>query len=178
VLRENEKKTAESFDNIDNNSEKPKIREKGKNSENFVTAVLKWAERQDKSRTETEEFKKESQELADKIIKWYERDKDKKDSNKEGNPMMFKDVHGLRHYKEETGSVVELGRIEYKGSAAKLYLPKRVCNALKLDREKDSTLVIVAADHNSLFLIKDSAVAEMLKPQILEKRKLDLLLST
>ena len=52
--------------------------------------------------------------------------------------MMFKDVHGLRHWKEEPDPVVELGRICYKGNGAHIYLPKRVCNRLKLDGEKDS----------------------------------------
>jgi hypothetical protein len=85
--------------------------------------------------------------------------------------MMFKDTHGLRHWKEEPDPVVELGRICYKGSTAHIYLPKRVCNRLKLDREKDSTLIIVAHTANSLFLIKDSEVAHMLKPKILKMRR-------
>lgn len=86
--------------------------------------------------------------------------------------MLFnKDIRGIRHWKEESDPVVELGRICYKGSTAHLYLPKRVCNRLKLDREKDSTLIIVAHTANSLFLIKDSEVAHMLKPKILSMRK-------
>jgi hypothetical protein len=86
--------------------------------------------------------------------------------------MLFnKDIRGIRHWKEESDPVVELGRICYKGSTAHLYLPKRVCNRLKLDREKDSTLIIVAHTANSLFLIKDSKVAQMLKPKIMELQK-------
>jgi hypothetical protein len=30
--------------------------------------------------------------------------------------MMFKDIHGLRHWKEEPDPVVELGRICYKAA--------------------------------------------------------------
>ena len=67
--------------------------------------------------------------------------------------------------------MVELGRIFYKGGTAHLYLPKRVCNRLKLDREKDSTLIIVAYNPNTLFLIKDSKIVHKLKPEILEMRK-------
>lgn len=85
--------------------------------------------------------------------------------------MINKDIRGIRHFKEEPDPVVELGRICYKGNSAHLYLPKRICNRLRLDRDKDSTLIIVAHAANSLFLIKDSEVAHILKPKILEMRK-------
>ena len=85
--------------------------------------------------------------------------------------MAFKDRYGIRHFKDEPDPVVELGRICYKGNAAHLYLPKRICERLKLDWEKHSTLIIVAHDANSLFLVKDDEVACMLKPKILKMRK-------
>jgi hypothetical protein len=87
----------------------------------------------------------------------------------------MKDIRGLRHFKEEADPVVELGRICYKGNSAHLYIPKRVCNRLRLDWEKDTTLIIVAQEANSLFLIKDSAVAMKLKPRVMELRKLAML---
>jgi hypothetical protein len=84
---------------------------------------------------------------------------------------MFRDIWGIKHFAEEPDPVVELGRICYKGNAAHLYLPKRVCERLRLDREKHSTLIIVAHNANSLFLVKDSEIANILRPKILELRK-------
>ena len=86
--------------------------------------------------------------------------------------MSFKDRYGIRHFKEEPDPVVELGRINYRGNAARLYLPKRICERLKLDWEKDTTLIIVAHAHNSLFLIKDDEVVDMMRPRILRLRRL------
>ena len=71
----------------------------------------------------------------------------------------------------EPDPVVELGRICYKGNAAHLYLPKRICERLKLDRDKHSTLIIVAHDANSLFLVRDLEVEKILRPKVLELRK-------
>jgi len=85
--------------------------------------------------------------------------------------MSFKDRYGIRHFKEEPDPVVELGRISYKGNAARLYLPRRICDKLKLDWERDTTLIIMAHGENSLFLVKDSEIADMLKPKILELRR-------
>lgn len=84
---------------------------------------------------------------------------------------MFRDIWGIKHFDEEPDPVVELGRICYKGNAAHLYLPKRICERLQLDREKHSTLIIVAHTANSLFLVKDSEIAKMLRPKVLELRK-------
>ncbi len=85
--------------------------------------------------------------------------------------IMYRDIRGLTCFEEDEGTVVELGRLTFKGNAAKLYLPKRVCNALRLDRTKDSTFVIVAPDHTSLLLVKDSEIVEVLKPRILKLRE-------
>jgi hypothetical protein len=84
---------------------------------------------------------------------------------------MYRDIRGLAHFDEDERTVVELGRLTFKGNAAKLYLPKRVCNALRLDPIKDSTFIIVAPDNSSLLLIKDSEIVEMLKPKILKLRE-------
>ena len=118
---------------------------------------------------------------ADELLQiWREKEERKvaKPVKVEEQPQMaaetagFKDIRGIRHFKEEEGQLVELGRLCFRGNAAKLYLPKRVCNALKLDRERDKTLVIVGVDENTLFLIKDKEVANELKPRILEARKM------
>ena len=85
--------------------------------------------------------------------------------------MLVKDVRGVVHFPEEKGPVIEIGRIKYKGGSAHVYLPQRIRNALKLDREKDSALVIVSVDGNSMFLVKDYVVAAQLKPKILRLRK-------
>ena len=85
---------------------------------------------------------------------------------------MFADIRGLKHFKEEKGQLVELGRLNFTANGmARIYLPKRVCNRLKLDKEKDSTLIILSHTANSLFLIKDSKAVQMLKPEILKKRR-------
>ena len=67
--------------------------------------------------------------------------------------------------------VIELGRITYKSSGLSLYLPKSVVNALHLSKEENSSLVIFSIGECGFFLIKDTAVAEALKPQILDLRK-------
>ena len=47
--------------------------------------------------------------------------------------MGMKDIHSIRHFKEVPDPTVELGRIHYKGNGAHVYLPKRICEKLKLD---------------------------------------------
>ncbi len=85
--------------------------------------------------------------------------------------MGMKDIHGIRHFKDKPNPVVELGRINYKGNSAHLYLPKRICEKLRLDWEKDYALIIVAHTENSLFLVKDKEVTKMISPKILAIRK-------
>ena len=67
--------------------------------------------------------------------------------------------------------VVELGRITYKSSGISLYLPKSIVNALHLNSEVDSSLVIFSVEDYGFFLIKDTTLANSLKPKILELRK-------
>ena len=67
--------------------------------------------------------------------------------------------------------VIELARITYKSSGISLYLPKSIVNALDLNSEEDSALVIFSVDDYGFFLIKDQALAKFLKPQILDLRK-------
>ena len=67
--------------------------------------------------------------------------------------------------------VVELGRITYKSSGISLYLPKSIVNALHLNKEEDSSLVIFGVGNEGFFLIKDTALAQRLKAEILDKRK-------
>lgn len=67
--------------------------------------------------------------------------------------------------------VVELGRITYKSSGISLYLPKSIVNALRLNSEIDTKLVIFSVGDYGFFLIKDTELANSLKPQILNLRK-------
>ena len=67
--------------------------------------------------------------------------------------------------------VVELGRITYKSSGASMYIPKRIAKLLHLNREEDSSLVIFSVEDYGFFLIKDTAIAQRLKPEILERRR-------
>jgi len=41
-----------------------------------------------------------------------------------------------------------------------------MCQALKLDRKKDSSMVIVPIEDHSFLLIKDAKAAEILKPSL------------
>lgn len=72
----------------------------------------------------------------------------------------------------ERDYIVELGRLTYKHGGVCVYLPKIVCNALHLNPTIDTTLIITTFDDNSFILIKDGEVANLLKPKILETRKL------
>ena len=67
--------------------------------------------------------------------------------------------------------VVELGRITYKSSGASMYIPKRIAKLLHLNREEDSSLVIFSVEDYGFFLIKDTAIAQRFKPEILERRR-------
>ena len=67
--------------------------------------------------------------------------------------------------------VVELGRITYKSSGASMYIPRRIAKLLHLNKEEDSSLVIFSVEDYGFFLIKDTAIAQRLKPEILERRR-------
>ena len=67
--------------------------------------------------------------------------------------------------------VVELGRITYKSSVASMYIPKRIAKLLHLNKWEDSSLVIFSVEDCGFFLIKDAAIAQKLKPEILERRR-------
>ena len=66
--------------------------------------------------------------------------------------------------------VVELGRITHKNSGISVYLPKSVGRALNLTKE-DKYLVIFSAGNNGLFLIKNTILANSIKPSILDLRE-------
>jgi hypothetical protein len=85
---------------------------------------------------------------------------------------MTLDIRGVRLFNgggEEP--TIELARLTFKSSGISLYLPKRICTALQLDKDVNGSLVIVAVDSNCIFLIKDISLAAALKPQILDMRK-------
>lgn len=65
--------------------------------------------------------------------------------------------------------VLELCRIETKHSGLFLYIPKALREKLDLNGEKS---LIAYCDGNTLLLVKDSKIEEMLKPMILEMRQL------
>lgn len=83
------------------------------------------------------------------------------------------DLRGSRIFNGcEKDELIELGRLTYKHAGVCVYLPKSVCNALHLDPNIDTTLIIATFDDNSFILIKDGEVANLLKPKILEARKI------
>lgn len=65
---------------------------------------------------------------------------------------------------------VELGRITHKNSGISLYLPKSIVHALRLTKE-DKSLVIFSVKNYGFFLIKDTELANSMRPKILELRK-------
>jgi hypothetical protein len=67
--------------------------------------------------------------------------------------------------------VVELGRITYKSSGASMYIPREIVRALNLDKEKDAAFVIFSIGNDEFFLIKDTALAQRVKPEILDRRR-------
>jgi hypothetical protein len=84
---------------------------------------------------------------------------------------MHRDLRGLPIF-EEAGLTVELGRIQYTGNTAKVYLPYKVREALKLDPEKDNALILIYDEtKGTLILIHNGLLLNTLKPQILEARK-------
>jgi hypothetical protein len=67
--------------------------------------------------------------------------------------------------------VVELCRVTYKSSGAYIYLPKRLSNSLYLDKEMNRSLITFSVGNYGFLLVKDTALADALKPQILNLRK-------
>ncbi len=51
-------------------------------------------------------------------------------------------------------------------------MPKRISKAFKLDKDTNKILVIVADGSDSILLMKDTKVAEMIKPLVLYMRKI------
>ena len=86
---------------------------------------------------------------------------------------MPKDIRGLEVIStHKTDCVVEIGRLTYKSSGVCVYLPKSVCSSLGLDPDQDKSLIIVSFNDNSFILIKDKEVIKILRPKILDSRKL------
>ena len=117
--------------------------------------------------------KEKQEDFTTLLVKWYlEQKKTAKDpitSNRvEGNDKKIKQLLFSNSLKEP---IVELGRITYKSSGISLYLPKSIVNVLNLNKEEDNSLVIFSVEDKGFFLIKDRALAEELKPKILDLRK-------
>ena len=84
---------------------------------------------------------------------------------------MYRDLRGLALF-EEVGPTVELGRIQYSGNTAKVYLPAIMREALRLDPQKDNALVMIYDDESGiLILIPNKLLCDRLKPEILEARR-------
>ena len=82
------------------------------------------------------------------------------------------DIRGLRIRNTSlVEPVIELARITYRSSGISLYIPKSVVNALKLDPERHSSLIMFNVGGNCFFLIKDTELARLLKPKILDMCK-------
>ena len=150
-----------------------------------VDLVLKWYDKQKaegKISEPTEAEKAKQDELIEKILKWAEKQK-VKESPPEPTPTseeivaLATQVYKKRKEKPkpevilEKEPVIELGRIVFKGGGASVYLPKSIREALNLDRKTHTSLVIVADGSKSILLIKDTEVAERLKPMVLDARK-------
>ena len=50
-------------------------------------------------------------------------------------------------------------------------MPKRIAEVLHLNKGEGSSLVIFSVEDCGFFLIKDTAIAQRLKPEILERRR-------
>ena len=72
---------------------------------------------------------------------------------------------------DQNKPIIELARITYKSSGISLYLPKSIVNSLDLRPDEVRSLIIFSTADYGFFLIKDTALAEVLKPQILDRRK-------
>jgi bifunctional DNA-binding transcriptional regulator/antitoxin component of YhaV-PrlF toxin-antitoxin module len=126
--------------------------------QDFADLLLKWYRKQKvegKIPEPTEAEKVRGDKLVSQVLAWAEREREKP------KPEVIL----------EKEPVIELGRIVFKGGGASVYLPKSIRKALNLDRKTHTSLVIVADGSKSILLIKDTEVAERLKPMVLEALK-------
>lgn len=65
--------------------------------------------------------------------------------------------------------IIELCRIEFKNGALFIYIPRAVREKLNIQNEHN---LIAVCDGNSLFLVKDGQLEEILKPDILRAREM------
>lgn len=64
--------------------------------------------------------------------------------------------------------IIELARVEYKNGALFIAVPGAVRDKLKL---KDERRLIIFSDGDYVVLVKDSRVAELIRPQIVAARE-------
>ena len=84
----------------------------------------------------------------------------------------MRDVRGVL-ITNDPNITVELGRIQYNGNTAKVYLPKKVRDALKLDPQKDNAMILLYDHKNgTVQMILNQTLRNSLRPQILASRKL------
>ncbi len=125
------------------------------NNEKLVDRLLNWYTKQRELGNipePTEAEKARAHERVEKLLAWYEKERNKPKVILEKEP------------------VIELGRLSFKGGSMTVYLPKSICKALNLDRKIHTSLVIIADGSDSILLVKDTEVAEKLRPKILEMR--------
>jgi hypothetical protein len=93
-----------------------------------------------------------------------------KSKRQEGKAIILRDIRGLPIIKEEHVTV-ELGRLQYNGNTVKMYIPKKLKDALKLDPQKDNAVILLYDEPNDiLLLIRNEKLRDQLKPQILAAR--------
>lgn len=124
-------------------------------TQDFADLLLEWGRKQKTKGQISEPTKAEKGRLVPQVLEWAERERQRP----KHEVILEKDP------------VIELGRIVFKGGGASVYLPKSIRKALNLDRKIHTSLVIVADGSNSILLVKDTKVAEELKPMVLEARK-------
>lgn len=84
--------------------------------------------------------------------------------------LRLRDPRGLPIVTENDGLVIEIGHIEYNGNIAKVYIPKRFVEALKLDKNNDKAYLMIR-NGKSITFIRDDELIEKLKPLIYAARK-------
>lgn len=84
--------------------------------------------------------------------------------------LILNDVRGLP-VETDSDIMIEIGRIEYIGNIAKIYIPKRFREALKLNKAKDREYLMIKGKDSSITLIRDDDMIDNLKPKVYAARK-------
>lgn len=74
-------------------------------------------------------------------------------------------------YKVGGEGYIELGRMSWKGSAGRMYVPQRVCKSMALTRDSKSLILFYDEQTGVLFAWADKALERKLRPVLLESRR-------